>query len=101
MAVVVLFYSVRNPGIELDLSIVLQLRTHRNGSDAARDASVKNHYCYRAFTQTLITHRAFTDTDFIKTKLQSRNSTLPVRILELEEVYGHMIALSQSAAPRT
>ena len=44
---------------------------HTNGSDAARDASVKNHYCYRAFTQTLITHHASTDTGFFKTRLQS------------------------------
>jgi hypothetical protein len=68
---VVLLYSFLNPRIELNLSIILQSRAHCNGSDATRDASVKNHYCYRAITQTLITNRAFTDTRFLKTKLQS------------------------------
>jgi hypothetical protein len=58
MAVVL---SVHSPGIELGLSRILQSLTHCNGSDAARDASVKNHYCFRAITQSLITNRAFTD----------------------------------------
>jgi len=40
MAGVALFYSVHNPGIELDLLIILQSRAHSNGSDTARDTSV-------------------------------------------------------------